>query len=343
MLSRIKFNIDPLVQEILDQLPESVWVSSTTKFLDPALGGGQFVLAIEQRLRARGHSDSNIRDRVFGFEESDLHLRYAVNKHKLVGRYAKMSYDDFLNLDDSMKFDVVVGNPPYQRSDNDAKRWTLWEQFVKKSFELANTVAMITPQSITSPGPFALIKEKATVVDVDVSKHFNVGSTFAYFVAHNQPNLGNAKLITNNGEFEYDIKNVDFLPFVITEETLEQINWLKQRNSRKWKRGELHTSNKDLFDANGKYDVIHTNAQTLKSNARHSNLSKIRVCVTLSGYPKFLVIKDAYCSQATMWTEFDTLSEAESFADECNGSYIQSIMKTFKWSGWNSREIIEHL
>jgi len=343
VLQRIK-PIRALVNEMLDRLPESLWTSNNSKFFDPAMGGGQFVAEIEKRLRKYGHSDENIRKRVFGFESSQFLIDVAVNMNKLVGQYAKKPYEKYLEMETgNMKFDVIVGNPPFQRSDTDAKRWTLWDQFVKKSFELADTVAMITPQSITSPGPFTLIKDKATVINIDVSKHFNVGSTFAYFVAHNQKNPGNARLITDDGEFDHDIKKVDFLPFVITEETLEQINWLKQRNSRKWKRGELHTSNKDLFDANGKYDVIHTNAQTLKSNAQHSNLSKIRVCVTLSGYPKFLVIQNTYCSQATMWTEFDTVEKAQTFADECNGEYIQKIMQNFKWSGWNSKEVIEHL
>ena len=64
MLSRLKFEIDPLVAEILDHLPESVWTSTSTTFFDPAIGGGQFVRAIEQRLRRYGHSDANIRKRV---------------------------------------------------------------------------------------------------------------------------------------------------------------------------------------------------------------------------------------------------------------------------------------
>ena len=43
MLSRIKFEIEPLVKEMLDQLPASVWANDTTTFFDPAIGGGQFV------------------------------------------------------------------------------------------------------------------------------------------------------------------------------------------------------------------------------------------------------------------------------------------------------------
>ena len=45
MLSRMKFEIEPLVAEMLDQLPKNVWTSNSTTFFDPAIGGGQFVRA----------------------------------------------------------------------------------------------------------------------------------------------------------------------------------------------------------------------------------------------------------------------------------------------------------
>ena len=47
MLGRLKFEIKPLVNEILDNLPHEIWQSSTTTFLDPAMGGGQFLVEIQ--------------------------------------------------------------------------------------------------------------------------------------------------------------------------------------------------------------------------------------------------------------------------------------------------------
>jgi hypothetical protein len=202
---------------------------------------------------------------------------------------------------------------------------------------------MVTPQSITSPGPFSLIKDRAEVINIDVSKHFNVGSTFCYFIASNHKKPGPTRLITGDKEFTADVSTLPFLPFVINEETLAQIDWLKNRKSRKWKRGELHTSNKNLFVDNGKYKVMHTNAQELSTDTEHQNLTKIRVCVSLSGYPKFQVIQNSYASQACVWTEFSTVKEANDFADECNGEFVQSILQVFKWSGWNSKDVIEYL
>lgn len=343
MLSRIKFEIEPLVEEILDQLPDNVWTSESTTFLDPAIGGGQFVHAIENRLRTYGHSNDNIHERVFGFEDSELHIRYAVNKHKLVGQYVKKSYEKFFELDNTMKFDVVVGNPPYQKENSTAKRWTLWEEFVKFSKTIANTVVMVTPQSITSPGTFNLIKDNVTIINIDVSKHFNVGSTFCYWIIDTTKPSTSTKIITDNGEYKLDLSDVNFLPSVITAETLALVNSLKARTPKTWKRGELHTSNTNLFDANGKYTVMHTNAQTLKSNTEHANKTKIRVAVTLSGYPTFRVITNGYASQACFWTECKTLEEAQALADECNGEEVQKMLSIFKWSGWNSKEVIQCL
>jgi hypothetical protein len=250
---------------------------------------------------------------------------------------------DFIELEFDMKFDVIVGNPPYQKSGSTAKRWTLWEEFVKKSKTLATNVTMVTPQSITSPGTFNLIKDHATVINIDVSKHFNVGSTFCYWTIDTTKPSTSTKIITDTKEYQLDLTKIDFLPATITDETLGLINTLTSRKARTWKRGELHTSNTSLFSTTGKYDVMHTNAQTLKSNTDHPNRTKIRVVVTLSGYPTFQVVTNGYASQACFWTECVSIEDAQALANECNGAEIQKILEVFKWSGWNSKEVIKCL
>jgi hypothetical protein len=113
MLSRIKFPIESLVNEILDNLPADVWTSKTSTFLDPAMAGGQFAKEIERRLLANGHDRKNISKRVIGCDEYQHQVKYAVNKHKLVGQYraTKFHEQDFKG----MVFDTIVGNPPYNR------------------------------------------------------------------------------------------------------------------------------------------------------------------------------------------------------------------------------------
>jgi hypothetical protein len=115
MLGRLKFKIDPLVEKILNHYPTWVWKSDKSSFLDPAMGGGQFLAGIERRLRAAGHSDDNIRGRVFGFESNKIRVNYAVNTHSLVSTCSVKTIEDFFIWNPEMKFDVVVGNPPYNK------------------------------------------------------------------------------------------------------------------------------------------------------------------------------------------------------------------------------------
>lgn len=135
MLGRLKFDIDPLVNQMLDLIPEDVIVNGT--ILDPAIGGGQFVREVERRKRAAGKTDAEIAKTVFGIEQNVLRKNYAVNKHKLVGNY---TVDNFLEKDfKNMKFDVILENPPYQSGKGEkGGKHSLWRKFVKKSFDLLN-------------------------------------------------------------------------------------------------------------------------------------------------------------------------------------------------------------
>jgi len=230
MLSRMKFEIEPLAADMLDQLPDSVWASKTSTFFDPAIGGGQFVRAIEQRLRACGHSDANIRDRVFGFEESDLHIRFAVNKHKLVGQYVRKPYEKFFELDNTMKFDVVVGNPPYQNKEENADG-ALWLRFVNKGMEhLAQDgkLMFITPtswvgkQSNTKKADWSSFTDNHVELykvlnKAEKEKHFGgVGSSFGYYILSKGKGL--TKIVFEDGTTSnYQLVPKEPLPNTITK------------------------------------------------------------------------------------------------------------------------------
>jgi hypothetical protein len=186
MLSRIKFEIDDWVNHTLDQFPKSIWVSDSTKFFDPAIGGGQFVSAIEQRLRDHGHNDENIRLRVFGFEESQLHIRFAVNKYKLVGQYVRKPYNNFFTMDKIMSDMIIVGNPPY--NDGSQARNPIYDMFLEQmSKNSPNNVSYIIPSNWFSQSHTKLGKDvrnylkklgvyKIQVNPVDLFEGVTVGS-----------------------------------------------------------------------------------------------------------------------------------------------------------------------
>ena len=105
---------------------------------------------------------------------------------------------------ENMKFDVGLGNPPFQNTHT-AKRWPLWHEFVLNSIERTDKVAMITPASLIGPGRvFDAIKNNLKVLNLNVKKHFNVGSSFCYFV-YDISYKGKTKILTENGNFNIDL------------------------------------------------------------------------------------------------------------------------------------------
>lgn len=180
MLSRIKFEIAPLVNQILDQLPEDVWTSTTSTFLDPAMAGGQFVCEIESRLRKAGHSDENIHSRVFGCERFEHQITYAVNKYKLVGNYAVC---DFLKKDfEELTFDVVVMNPPYTDG-----QIMLYAKFFEKALDVGSVVACIMPLDLQTKHDklkfhIERVLKHNTFISDNVSNYFNVAYNNLHYV-----------------------------------------------------------------------------------------------------------------------------------------------------------------
>jgi len=294
----MKFEIEPLVAEILDQLPKDVWTSNSTTFFDPAIGGGQFVRAIEHRLRAHGHTDTNIRNRVFGFETSDLHIRFAVNKYRLVGQYVRKSYEKFFELDNIMKFDIVVGNPPYQTGKGEkGGKHSLWRKFVKQAFENVNKDGYVC---IVCPGfPYdsndlkdCFTNNTPMVLCNDATSHFpGVGSEIKYWIVkegkHNSPFVVDSKVWTNG------LVDNPTIPSIVVSilNKIKNLPTFECKQDKGYNSTQYKNDTTDYFDLpKGKsvYPIRH--ASTVKicyvstPTACHT---KNKVMMTFSGYPDF--------------------------------------------------------
>jgi site-specific DNA-methyltransferase (adenine-specific) len=350
----MKFEIEPLVAEMLDQLPESVWASDSTTFFDPAIGGGQFIRAIEQRLRNHGHSDKNIRTRVFGLENSELHIRYAVNKHKLVGQYVKKPYEKFFELDNTMKFDVVVGNPPYQGNNDKGtkqpKSHNLWSKFAEQGINLVKEngyVAFVTPDSWMSPNSQVLktFKENSlTWVSTNVSRYFSVGSSFtAWILQKNQ----NTKTVSIDG-LTVNLNTLNYLPrdFSKTYPIHDKVI-----NSNHTKLAALcdttcHSDHKhgklsDTQDAVFKYKTWHTNAQTRFSKVKSKDFDKHKIIWTLSGYFKpFYDDGNFGTTEVCQYILVADQTEANQILSYLNSKLYNFLITTGKWSGFLNGKLL---
>ena len=62
------FTPDPLVQEMLDKLPQEVWTDPSKTFLDNSAGNGNFLVAILRRKLAAGHFPLQAISTIYGVE-----------------------------------------------------------------------------------------------------------------------------------------------------------------------------------------------------------------------------------------------------------------------------------
>lgn len=271
----MKFEIDPLVKSMLDQLPEFIWTSSSTTFFDPAIGGGQFVKAIEQRLRAHGHSESNIRKRVAGIEDSELHVRFAVNKHKLVGQYRRVTYDKFLEMGGNMKFDVIVGNPPYQKPTADSRMGSrgaseLWAEFVTKGLSLLKDdgyFGFIHPSSWRKPEDrnnfWKLLTQDNQMEKLVMGSGrgnqdwFGIGVRADYYIVQKKKKYKNTIVTDHEGiTLDLDLAKFDWLP----NYAIDEISRLLGTGTRVLYNTFYHTQKEhsDIKTKKFQYPVVHT-------------------------------------------------------------------------------------
>lgn len=151
--------------------------------------------------------------------------------------------DGKLYLENEMKFDAVVGNPPYQDGDREDQANKLWPQFVKKSYDLVKDngyVAMVTPNSWMQPtadigkgtGKNALsifndILKKNNLIQANIDSdaireaYFKgVGSTFSYYIFQKAQYSGITEFITPTGNVSIDISTIESLPKITSKESL---------------------------------------------------------------------------------------------------------------------------
>jgi len=354
MIGRLKFDIASLVDEILDQLPSEVWSSSTTTFLDPAIGGGQFVRAIENRLCNAGHSSENISKRVYGYESNRMRINFAVNKYKLVGTYTNA---DFLNWSIDMKFDVIIGNPPYQGTNTvsddrtQPKNHNLWTKFIHKSFELVNEkgyVAFVTPDSWMSPtnDVFQLFKENQLhQVDLECGRHFNVGSSFTSWVAQKTKVTHDTKfnnVSVNLRDFPYlprDLNDTLEIHKKIINSNYINLNVVGDTTCHSSKDVVSKTKSKEFC-----YELLHTNAQTRYSKLKSKYFDNIKIMWTLSGYykPKIDLGTSGF-TEVNQAIIVNTQAEADAVYSYMNSKLYYFIVTTAKWSGFLNGKVFKML
>lgn len=271
--------------------------------------------------------------------------------------------------DCDMKFDVVIGNPPYNWSDGDKQRKNnrenLWTRFVSKSFEKwvakDGYVAMVVPKTWMSPsrdyGSTIIVQDyfkpnQVEAINIDeCAKHFNVGSSFSYFVVKvdGSKSSKKTKVVSNLGSFDMDLTSSTWnmgIPTILDKDIISMLgkfyanakpfDWLRQYE------GQVD----EILDQ-GTYSVFHTPAskgKTFCNTASYLHTTE-KVMVSLSGrYEPFYDNGNTSPSGFIVCLKIkqgETLTNAKSVLD--SKLYKLIVDKLFRYNGFINGNVLKGL
>ena len=378
-----------LVNEMLDKLPVEIWSNKSLTWLDPCCGMGNFPIAVYLRL-IEGLKDeiTDITERKKHILEKMLYMCELNKKNVFIcqqifdinDEYQLNIYEgDSLVLDYNKqfginKFDIIIGNPPYQEVDEKgiSKGGTnLFTKFINISFELLKEngyLNFITP--ISWLGPSINIQSgndllhniflKYDILYLNLNeckKYFNVGSTFSYYIICKSINDNLiTKIISEYNKkielSEINLKkynNLRFLPIHITLDTINLVNNVINKKNKliiercrkldtSTKNGKLHLKLKkdDIF----KYTTFHTTSKTYYSDIKLELYNDTKILLNMAGY-----LKPEICSNCNITESKYFIIGNEEISQQIinllNSKIIIKYLELCKYSGFNSRPVLE--
>jgi site-specific DNA-methyltransferase (adenine-specific) len=340
-----------LVNEMLDEIPEVIWKNPTSKFCDLSMGKGTFLLEIVNRLvYIYGYSEDDAKSRVFGYE---IRLKY-VNYLKRRG-FVNVSHKDSLEEKFNMKFDAVVGNPPYQELDDNGKPKgggkgggnNLWSKFFIKAKEISDNVFFIHPPSFLSPNHIVLEKMYEDgglkfLKIYDKSPFEGVSTQACYYNWHRGYNglckVGGENVNLNNGVLPNSSNPLDFSIF----------NKFFNTNSFNFtSNSKLHKSNKKHLLNDDYNDVFcyktHHGSKVIYSSIQTDLFSKDKVVISDSGYLNPMFCNESNTTQHSFYMLVNNISEGTNLVNILKSKLYDYCLKKSKFSGFFHGEVLKNI
>jgi len=372
-----------LVNEMLDTLPKEVWSNPNLKWLDPANGVGNFPAIVVKRLMEGlkvWQPDSELRlkhileNMIYVCDISSknmfiyLHMFDPENKYNMkyyLGSYLEEDFNNHMksnwNID---RFDIIIGNPPYQ-GVNKGNGSNLYEKFHSKSVEILSDdgyLIFLTPLNWISPNgnlESEFLKYNLIYVNInECSKYFpGVGSEFSFYLIKKSSDYTTTLIKTTDDKFSFDLRKFSFLPKFININTLsihtkffncdlDSLNVERDQSYTQYSskmKGNLSTIEDEYFC----YKMYNTSSKNgIKfSKIKHPLVGTSKIIMSRSGYlnPIFDESGEYGVLELAYFIKVESKIEGDYILDLLNSKLYKYITTTYKYSGFNSHNILKKL
>ena len=273
-----------------------------------------------------------------------------------------------------MKFDVVVGNPPYKELLDHGKKTTgngaLWVQFLNCALDLMDSkglLAFIVPDSILAPTNDMMASRisffndifksmNLKYIDLDVKKHFKqVGVNPISFIVSGGEDYKGTKVNTGDGEIDIHIGNMTFIPKDTSPTSLSVHKKILSQtlNSSlfklRWRKpvAEMENSTQDKKTKTHRYPVFdhHTNNDIKYSDLMDPDFHTPKFLVSRIGRYKYYFDKRGKMNakREVSVRFFESDEDPEGINSFYSSELIHFVMNSNKWTQYLLPQILNYI
>ena len=296
------------VEEMINKIPETFWKNANNKILDPCCGCGNFPFVIYNKLLQYHDKEHILANMLY---VNDLNKKRIDVMQKIFNNDLNTSNDNFLEINMTEKFDLIVANPPYAKLLPNGKRASknhnLIGLFINKSLELLNKKGLllyITPDNWMSYADRNtligdLTNLQIVYLNIHIAKKYfkTVGSSFVWYLIENVPAY---KDIEIDGIWKKEIYNTTvqsekrkYIPLyynkmiqsilhkTIDNADIKKFIVLTSSDLHKYTKEDLISATQD---DTYKYKLIHTPKQIVWGSRPHKYQDGFKVFISTTSY-----------------------------------------------------------
>ena len=354
------------VEEMVNKIPDKFWEKDNLKILDPCCGNGNFHIVIYQKL-VKHHANNNILNNILHFNDiNEIRIENVKKIFQETINKLNITQTDFLQYDESQKFDLIVANPPFAKLLPNGKRASknhnLIKPFIEKTLKLLKPdgyLLYITPDNWMSYADRNILITELTKLNIvylnihTAKKYFKkIGSSFTWYLIQNKKAR---KQFIVEGIWKGNMYNTlvksevrKYIPMYYTciiqrilhktiDSKLPKYKVETSSDLHKYTKRELISKTQD---DEYKYRLIHTPSQTVYANRPHKYQEGYKVFISTTTYYKVFV-DNCGMTQSIVFIRCNNEEEANKISSILKHPLYVFLNNICRWGNFNNIRILQ--